>query len=635
VFLGALSELRFRKVSKLLPAIIVLVPLLIAPGLTLSYDVIPRLAVFEFLLCAMLLCWPAWLAGVRQAAASRWGRAFLAISAATAVWIVLCALTSTDPRLAFYGSSWRALGAITWCSILVFGIIAAGALLQTPRLIQNVSRAAAVSGIVGAGYGILQYFGIDPLLPRAAYHAGEGAFQIVRPPGTLGHADYFSLWLVAVFFLAIPLAQDEKHLWQWLGYAAQAASAIAIVLSGTRASLIGLIAGAIALAVMLRPRIGLKHLAAFMLPVVLGVVFFISPAGAPLRARVHWSLDEPAGGARLLLWRDSLRMAAARPTFGFGPEQYSSEFPRFESLQLARQYPDWYHESPHNALLDAATSTGLVGFALTLALFALGFVAAWSARRVRPIPSAAVVAGLLAQFVNLQFISLTLSGAVFLLLFIALGVSLAPSRTAEPAALHRWIVIPAGAAAMVFALYATRLLACDILLGQFDREIAQGRPAAAVSSYQNARRWSPSGAAGDLYCSRRLLSIALRSPHFEQRLDVLHNAILAAANAVRTGDDRQNAWYNLAIVSATESDDRNVERCLREASAISPNWFKPHWTLARLLAMEGRHAEARAQARTALALDAGHHPEVAQTLQQANPVRLQSFYGPPTTVRGR
>ena len=40
--------------------------------------------------------------------------------------------------------------------------------------------------------------------------------------------------------------------------------------------------------------------------------FYMSPAGTKLRARVHWSLQEPAGGARLWLWRDSLRMAALR-----------------------------------------------------------------------------------------------------------------------------------------------------------------------------------------------------------------------------------------------------------------------------------------------------------------------------------
>ena len=100
-------------------------------------------------------------------------------------------------------------------------------------------------------------------------------------------------------------------------------------------------------------------------------------------------------------------------------------------------------------------------------------------------------------------------------------------------------------------------------------------------------------------------------------MEIWHHAVVAAANGVRSSDDRQNAWYNLAIISATRDDSRNVERCLRQASAISPNWFKPHWMLARVLRLQGRLPEAQTEAATALALDAGHDPEVALTLHQS------------------
>src|SRR5579884_2669943 len=95
------------KVKKLLPAAVAVVPLLIAPGLTLRYDVVPRLSAFEFLLCAMLLCWTTWLPGLGNLASSAMGRAFLGLNAATAAWIVVCTAASADPALSLYGSTWR------------------------------------------------------------------------------------------------------------------------------------------------------------------------------------------------------------------------------------------------------------------------------------------------------------------------------------------------------------------------------------------------------------------------------------------------------------------------------------------------------------------------------------------------
>ena len=87
---------------------------------------------------------------------------------------------------------------------------------------------------------------------------------------------------------------------------------------------------------------------------------------------MFWSGEDRMGGARLLLWRDSLRMAESRWAFGYGPETFSLEFPRHESIELARAYPDFYHESPHNIFLDALDSEGVVGLAALAAMVLWG-----------------------------------------------------------------------------------------------------------------------------------------------------------------------------------------------------------------------------------------------------------------------
>jgi O-antigen ligase len=147
--------------------------------------------------------------------------------------------------------------------------------------------------------------------------------------------------------------------------------------------LLGLGIGAIVLAATGRRRIGKSAAAIALASLAVLVMFFFSPVGAKLRARLHWSIDDARGGARLPLWRDSLLMSMRHPVFGFGPESFATEFPQFESMDLARAYPDFYHESPHNVFLDAVTTEGALGLLVLLGFCTLAVVAG-SPRRCWP-----------------------------------------------------------------------------------------------------------------------------------------------------------------------------------------------------------------------------------------------------------
>jgi tetratricopeptide (TPR) repeat protein len=91
-------------------------------------------------------------------------------------------------------------------------------------------------------------------------------------------------------------------------------------------------------------------------------------------------------------------------------------------------------------------------------------------------------------------------------------------------------------------------------------------------------------------------------------------AFAAAERAVQTSDEQQNAWYNLAEFYATRDDFAAVETCLRRSAGASPNWFKPHWALAKMLQLSGRGQEALAEAGRAADLD-GKDQEIANLLQ--------------------
>jgi len=582
-----------------LPVTAALVAILILPGVSFYFDVAPKAAVV--------------LLGAALAVNLFKRDRFSVLLGASAAATLLAAAFSTDRWMSFYGSTWRRDGAVVEIAIFVLA-----AAVGEPR---NLLRFVTFASIPVAIYGILQYFGIDPILAPAGYHFGTGEFTIVRPPATLGHAAYLATFLLFAVFAAAA----EKSRWRFVPIALGVS---AILLSGTRAAVLGLIVGAVWMAIRRTGPRGLKGLlknsatdrlphgrgsegvrkrgtsipsrarqlavaAFFQQPlksavlavaaVVAVAVFYVSPPGAKLRARVHWSSEDALGGARLPLWRDTLRMAAHRPILGYGPETFSREFLRNESLELERAYPDFYHESPHNIFLDALVSKGMVGLIPLLAIAGLALM-----RARGPMGEA-----FLAMLVSQQFTSFTVPTELFF--YLCAGLLL---REVAPA--PRWKLWPAGLLFLGFAIY---LMTGDVLLTSARRALDRGDPAKAMVRIEDARRW---GASADVYFSRRLSGVG--------NFAAWQDAMNCAAHAPETADDPQNALLNLAAMQAVSGDAATVEQTLRRAIDAASNWYKPHWLLAQVLEREGRMLEARTEARAAFDRDGGKHAEVRQTL---------------------
>jgi O-antigen ligase len=308
----------------LLAAVAVLIPLAIAPGLLFYFDVTPKVVVLLTGTAAALLMMPKRKAPVPSL--SKW---FLALLAIYGFALLVSTIRSTDWQLSLMGANWRRFGLLSHITALSFAAVALFTLAGRPEARLLLLRAIAGGGLIASGYGTLQYFGHDPWLPNGSYTIGEGEWAIVRPPATLGHASYAATCYLFAIFAGLGVARtDARRIWRSIGTAATVIGTFAIVLSGTRAAVLGLLAGSAGLVLFSPPRwkgraaaLGLIALASFG-------VFYYSPAGERLRARMRWSIEDAQGGARLLLWRDSLRMAAAHPILGWGPETFTREFPK-------------------------------------------------------------------------------------------------------------------------------------------------------------------------------------------------------------------------------------------------------------------------------------------------------------------
>ena len=581
------------------------------------FDVAPKVAV-------LLLGTAALLAGsARQRTIPRL-YPFSVWLAASLVSLGVSTVFSVNRAISVFGSTWREYGAVTQAAVLLFVAMVAsnvaGDAAGSGRAAKTMLRAVAAAAMACGAYGIAQYFGWDPLQPAAAYHVGEGIWTIVRPPGTMGYASYFATWLLMAVFLSLALAQWEtRALWRRMAAAAAAVALVAMLLTGTRAAVLGFGAGGALWVWWSGYRIPRRAVAVAAILAACGVGFCISPPGRQLRSRLRWFVEDPWGGARPLLWRDSLRMGIARPLAGYGPESFSAAFPHFESQELAAAYPNFAHESPHNMFLDALVSQGIPGLVVLLGLCGAGFAAAWRMRPRNPRVAACLAAALGAGIVSQQFTAMTVPAAVLFFTTIALAVGLA-SQAPELRSGLRWVsaawVAAAPVAGLALAFLAFRLVAADQALERTRRGLAAADLPAASAAYDNYTRWRLPGAGADLWYSRALMELARKSTGMALIERALAQSGAAAGRSLQGAEEPFNAWYNAAQLAALENNYGATERCLRAAIGAHPYWFKPHWMLAQVLALQARGAEAEREARLALELDGGKDPEVVATLRQ-------------------
>jgi O-antigen ligase len=583
--------------------VIGLIALILVPGLSFYYDVTPKVVLLLAGTAGLLI------GAARARDLGRGPRLFGFLLMLNAGSLALSTAFSKNPALSLYGSTWRCLGALVWCAVMLFAWLVAWQCAGRPDRARVVLRGVALSAIPSAAYGIAQYFGWDPLISPGTYRIGEGVWTIVRPPGTLGYASYFATWMSMSVFLCLALAKMETdRVWRGVAQTAAALSLAAMLLTGTRAAVLGVLAGGAVWLWWSGFRVKGRTVAAVMVVLACGAGFYYSAPGRLLRSRSRWFSEDPWGGARPLLWRDSLLMGARRPVAGYGPEVFLAEFPLFESKALAERYPDFVHESPHNILLDALVSQGVPGLLLLGGFCAVGFWAAW---RVK---AGWLAAALAAGIVSQQFTSFTMPTLLLLLTTIALAAAAATVR-GDP---RRSPVLAGLAPVLVLALlyFGVRLALADHALA-VTKGLMEARDwRAATAEYETYWLWRLPGTSADLWYSRTWMEVARTTPDGRVAEQAMAISRQAAVRATETSEEPFAAWYNLAQIAALQEDFQATENGLRRAAASHPNWFKPHWMLAQQLLLASRLDEAAKEAALAAELDGGQHPEVAQTLAE-------------------
>ena len=604
-------------------AVLVGVPLVIAPGVSFHFDVTPKVVVLLLGSACGLLLWNGYLPGLRCLWKHSPSRLFCLLLLAQLVSLALSTILSSSPELSVAGSHWRRLGLVTHASLLVFAAMLMGWLMAAPLRIRLLLRVMTAGVVAPALYGTLQYFGIDPFLAPEAYHVGGPGWDIVRPPGTLGHAGYFTIYLLHVVFFALGLA-DTGRGWRWFGFAVAALGSLAILLSGTRSALLGLLIGAVVVWAWNRPRVGRRTILAAAAVALAAGLFYYSPAGRRLRTRTDWYADDVRGGVRLWLWGDSLAMGAQNWAHGTGPETFSPEFPRYQTVATARAYPNRYNESPHNAYLDALTAQGIPGLLVLLMITAVPIASAVRVRGKNPTAGYAA-AGFAGALAGNQFFCWTVPTALYFYASAAILVAYSAGEGAaggstpistSPRPKRWWLSLAASLPlAAVFVIFAFRLGSADRKLVEVERLLESGKIDEAAGVYFGVLQRKPLGVSYDLWYSRTMAAVA-QDVEGSVNPVALAEATRAAERACAQSETRHNACYNLAAFHALRNDIPRTEASLRLAISAAPNWYKAHWMLAQILHESGRDEEAVRHAARALELNGGKDAEVTQTWER-------------------
>jgi len=542
----------------------------------------------------LLLVTLAYLIARHPAAVLRYSSAHLA-AAAVLLLFALATPFAISPTIAAFGASRRYLGLSQMADNLVlYG--AAVVLFPTLRDLARLLAATAVAVVPVVAYAVVQRAGLDPITYAAS--------TISRASSTLGQPDIAGGYLSIA---ASTLIAVVSFRWARLPAIARAALAIlavaalvALYFTGSRAGILGLMAGAIGIAAIAlfsgsvsRRTLAISGLVAVVISLAL---IAITPVGDRLRPsalRTDQSLL-----SRVEIWDTAMRAVAQRPLLGLGPDNFVAAYPALRSEQSYVISPGVLENSTHNWFLYALTSAGpfaalalvtLIAFALAAAV---GFAQARDPRALLAVP---LLAYLGEGVVNVNDLGLDW------VLWMSIGCLI--SGVARPLTRRPRAASYSSAGAVAFVL---------LLAAVYGVTASRGR---LLASEYYAREESMSTAAQGLAAVEAGRQAIAIDPGRSEYWSGFGRALLLAGNPGAAAQGFQEAttrdpwqpqyWRNLALARLSNADSRGASDALHKAVAADPYDAESHSLLARLSYNAGDYMQALAEGKIMVRLMPG------------------------------
>lgn len=306
-------------------------------------------------------------------------------AAAFLLWTLASLFASGDPA-----TGWPQIRKFyVW---LMLGIAYTAIRRSDQRRILLLGMAGA--GTLSAGWALVQF----AIKYRRAAAAGKPFYEFYvadRITGFMSHWMTFSGEIALSLAIAVAwlLFDQPRGRARWLGIGAALVLATAQLLGLTRSMWAATAVSIIYLVWRWKPRYLLA------LPVLAGLVFLGAPEPVGSRITSIWRPSKlDSNQHRVLLRATGIRIAAAHPLFGLGPEQIKKHFLEYTPPEAPQPWPvEWYYGHLHNIYIHYAAERGIPGILALLAFLGMAF---WNFARRRDWPAQAAAACVLGILVG-------------------------------------------------------------------------------------------------------------------------------------------------------------------------------------------------------------------------------------------
>lgn len=254
--------------------------------------------------------------------------------------------------LAFSGDLWAGLPHLKKLFVFLTVIVAYNAYPE-PRQIWRTAQGIALGGAVAALYGLGQFVRDYGRLREQGLPFYEN-YVLHQITGFMSHWMTFSGQMMMVLLLVVSGAlfgglSRRILLGAWLS---AAVVAVALLAAFTRGVWLGAFAGLAYLLARSQRRL------LWLLPAALLLLYFASPSWLQRRGQSIFDIgtDTSIQSRVVMLWT-GMKMIAAHPLFGVGPEQVGADFLLYKPAEMPLP-PAWYGHL-HNNFLQLAAESGI------------------------------------------------------------------------------------------------------------------------------------------------------------------------------------------------------------------------------------------------------------------------------------
>jgi O-antigen ligase len=300
----------------------------------------------------------------------------------------------------------------------------------------------AVVAVLQSAFGVL----------GAGYFGKSGAY--FRADASLAHPDFLGIFLAMLLPIAFAkLISRQSGLTRLLAANLVLVLSLGLLATFTRSAWIGAVVGLAVVLALPGGRFRVLPLVAFaaVLLIAFGAVaLFVAARPTSVQGGIAnavysriASIADPAGSVagRLILWKDTLPLIAARPIVGFGPDTFGLVYPQFQTAKGHAVLVSF--DKPHEEALGVLAAQGVVGFVAYLWILFAFVRAFWSGRHRAG--AVALFAGWVGYQVSMQVDFSYLPTAVPFWLFAAAAVvTWAPDvKPVRVVAFPRRVAVPA------------------------------------------------------------------------------------------------------------------------------------------------------------------------------------------------